>query len=109
MEPQEKCKKVSFLESGPFDARNSEDALPSSTEIQGWITSYLSKLLNIEADEVDVDIPFDQYGLDSSAAVGMTGDLEDWLGQSFDATLLYDYPTIESLAQHIAGGLKTKD
>ena len=47
-------------------------------------------------------IPFDRYGLDSSAAVGMTGDLEDWLGKEVEPILLYDYPTIETLARHLS-------
>lgn len=76
--------------------------MPSAIEIQTWIASYLADLLEIEADEVDVTIPFDQYGLDSAAAVGMSGDLEDWLGHKLDPTLLYDYPTVQALAEHLA-------
>jgi acyl carrier protein len=76
--------------------------LPSAAEIQVWITTYLADLLEVEPDEIDVTIPFDCYGLDSAVAVGMTGDLEDWLGQKLDPTLLYDYPTVESFAHHLA-------
>ena len=76
--------------------------LPTAVEIQGWIVSYLAQLLEIDPDEVNVTIPFDRYGLDSSVAIGLTGDLEDWLGIKLDPTLLYDYPTIEGLAQHIS-------
>lgn len=81
---------------------------PSAAEIQAWIASYLAQLLEIDPDEVDVTIPFDQYGLDSSAAVGMTGDLEDWVERKIDPTLLYDYPTIEALAQHLAEEFNAK-
>lgn len=75
---------------------------PTAAEIQDWIVAYLADLLEIEPDEVDVTISFDRYGLDSSAAVGMTGDLETWLGKELDPTLLYDYPTVEALVQHIS-------
>jgi acyl carrier protein len=68
----------------------------------------MAQLLEIDPDEVNVTIPFDQYGLDSSAAVGMTGDLEDWLERKIDPTLLYDYPTIEALAQHLVEEFKVK-
>lgn len=80
--------------------------LPSAGEIQSWMVSYLAELLAIEADEVNVAIPFDRYGLDSSVAVGLTGDLEDWLDRKLDPTLLYDYPTIEALSQHLAEEIK---
>ena len=81
---------------------------PTAPEIQAWIVSYLAELLEIDPDEVNVTIPFDQYGLDSSAAVGMTGDMEDWMGRKLDPTLLYDYPTIQGLARHLAEELKIK-
>ncbi|WP_202972007.1 acyl carrier protein [Moorena producens] len=74
----------------------------SEADIQAWLVSYLAELLEIESDEIDVKIPFDRYGLDSSAAVGLTGDLEDWLGSEIDPTLMYDYPTIQAMAQHLA-------
>ena len=69
---------------------------------------YLSDLLEFSADEIEIDVPFDTYGLDSSAAVGLTGDLEDWLGQEIDPTLLYDYPTVESLAVHLSDAQKER-
>jgi acyl carrier protein len=73
----------------------------SATEIQAWIVAYLAELLGVDSDELDVKIPFDRYGLDSVAAIGMTGELENWLGCPIDPTLIYDYPTIESFAQHL--------
>ena len=78
----------------------------SKEKIQAWLVSYLAELLDIEPSEVDVAIPFDRYGLDSSAAVGMTGDLEEWLKYELDPTIMYDYPTIEILAQHLAEEIK---
>lgn len=75
---------------------------PTAVEIQAWIVTYLAELLEIDSDEINTTIAFDRYGLDSSVAVGLTGDLENWMERQLDPTLLYDYPTIESLAQHLA-------
>jgi acyl carrier protein len=83
------------------DAVTQTAASPSAAEIQDWIVAYLADLLDVSADEIDVAIPFDRYGLDSSAAIGMTGDLEDWLGVEIDPTVLYDYPTIQGLARQL--------
>ena len=74
----------------------------TATQIQNWLVKYLAEELEITPDEVDVTIPFDDYGLDSYTAVGISGDLEDWLGCKLDPTLLYDYPTIKTLSQHLA-------
>ena len=76
--------------------------LPTTSEIQTWMISYLAQMLEVNPDEIDITIPFDRYGLDSSAVVGMTGDLEDWLKIELDPTIVYDYPTIKALTKHIA-------
>ncbi len=74
--------------------------------IQEWLIDYLAQLLDIDPGSVDVTRSFSSYGLDSSATVGMTGDLEDWLGVELDPTLVYDYPTIEQLTDHLAQEFK---
>ena len=75
---------------------------PNAKEIQNWIVNYLGDRLEINPDEISVTTSFDRHGLDSAAAVGMIGDLEDWLSRELDATLVYDYPNIEVLAKHLA-------
>ncbi|MBE9045184.1 acyl carrier protein [Pleurocapsales cyanobacterium LEGE 10410] len=80
---------------------NEQSELPTAVEIQAWIVSYLGQLLEVDPDSIDTATPFDRYGLDSSAVIGMTGDLEDWLNIELDPTLVYDYPTIEALSQHL--------
>nr|AQX77692.1 NocM [Nodularia sp. HBU26] len=62
----------------------------------------MSDLLEIEPDEVDVETTFARYGLDSSAAVILTGDLGNWLGKEIEPTVMYDYPTIAKLAEYVA-------
>lgn len=71
------------------------------TELRDWMTAYLSELLHLERHEIDPTQPFEMYGLDSSGAVGLSGDLEDALGASFDTSLVYDHPTIEALLDHL--------
>jgi acyl carrier protein len=80
----------------------------TAADIQSWLVSYLAELLEINTDEVETTIPFDRYGLDSSALVGITGDLEDFLKIGVDPTLLYDYPTVKSLSEHLAKELQVK-
>lgn len=75
-------------------------------ELQTWMISYLAELLEIDSDDIDINIPFDSYGLDSEVAVGMTGDLENWLEKELDPTLLYNYPTIKTFTKHLAEEFK---
>ena len=90
------------LESHPVSSLgNVSQTVRGETEIQNWLTNYLAQLLEITPDEIDITISFDCYSLDSAAAVGLSGDLEEWLGSEFEPTLLYDYPTIETLAKYL--------
>lgn len=77
------------------------DGIPTAIEIQDWIVVYVAELLEVDADEIDPSVPFERYGLDSASAIGMTGDIENWLGRKIDPTLLYDYPTVASFSQHL--------
>lgn len=88
--------------------KDGQNEPPTATEIQVWLVSHLAEQLEINSNEIDVTITFERYGLDSSAAVSLSGDLEEWLGCEIDPTLLYDYPTIEALARHLAEELKAQ-
>lgn len=81
----------------------------TAAKIQAWLVSYLAAELEIEPDQIDVKTLFDGYGLDSSAALAMTGDLEDWLGFEIEPTVVYDYPTIETLAQYLSEQYKLEE
>jgi len=71
--------------------------------LQAWLVSHVSEALRVKTSEIDIHTPFAQYGMDSVHAVNLSAELEDWLGRELPPTLAYDYPTIETLAHHLAG------
>lgn len=71
-------------------------------EIQDWIIDYLARETNTQPEKIDPTATFDSFALDSATAIGMTGDLENWLGKRIDPTIVYDYPTIEQFSAHLA-------
>lgn len=79
---------------------------PTKKEVQTWIVNNVAELIEEKPDRIKMTIPFDRYGLDSIAAYQLTGDLETWLDRELDPTLMYNYPTIESLTQHLVEELK---
>lgn len=79
-----------------------EKKQPTLTEIQNWLVAYMTEMMEVDEDEIDLSVPFDEYGLDSSMAVTLIADLEDWLGRELDRTLIYDYPTLEKLAKQVS-------
>lgn len=75
---------------------------PDAPAIQEWLVNYLVGSLNVGRESIDPQAPFDELGLDSAAAIALTGELEDWLGRKLSPTLAYEYPSIGELAQHLA-------
>ena len=76
---------------------------PTEEAIQQWLIQELSRRLKIAPDDIGIREPFARFGLDSIGAVGLSGELETWLGRRLDPTLAYDYPSVASLAAHLAG------
>ncbi len=83
------------------NAHTSVKKLPTQIEIQDWIINYLAELLGIKPDRIDVTVPFDRYGIDSSAAIGLIGDLQRYLEIDLDPTVIYNYPSVEALVQYL--------
>ncbi len=81
----------------------SEGAKSAETiRIEQWLIGQLSETLGVEPSEIDSTQPFVSFGLDSAQAVGLAGDLEEFLNRTLPPTLIWDYPTIEALAKHLS-------
>ena len=84
-----------------------ESRLINSQEIQNWLRQHLANQLNADVEQIAINVPFDSYGLESSDVVGVSAELEDWLGYELgDPTLMYEYNTIESFSEFVALTLK---
>ncbi|WP_414544478.1 acyl-CoA-binding protein [Nostoc sp. CCY0012] len=77
-----------------------------AADIQAWLIAYLSELLEMQPNEIELKIPFQRYGLSSAEGTVLIGDLEAWVGYQLVPTLVYEYPTIEALSEHIAEELQ---
>lgn len=95
-------KGISRLFPGKDSHKRASEHPPDVAEIQEWLVTRLSKRLGLPPDEMDIRQPLAQYGLDSRTALSLSGELEDWLGRELSPTLVWDYPTIEELALHLA-------
>lgn len=71
-------------------------------EVQQWLVDKLAYRLGVRAQEVDVDQYFDEFGLDSTESLVLSGELEKWLGFELEPTALWYYPTIDELSRYIA-------
>ncbi|NRR30254.1 acyl carrier protein [Oxalobacteraceae bacterium] len=75
----------------------------STDAISHWLCVRIGAALQIDSAQIDPDITFDRYGLDSVQAIEVTAELGRALGLGeLEPTLLYDYPTIQQLAVYAA-------
>src|SRR5262245_52474093 len=75
---------------------------PDATAIERWLTAQIADLQGITPGEVDLGEPFESFGLSSRELVALSGDMEEWLDRKLSPTLLYEHPTIQALARHLA-------
>jgi acyl transferase domain-containing protein/acyl carrier protein len=80
----------------------------TSSVIQNGLVSIVAERLGFDPGDVDVRVPFTHYGIASIEGIGLINRLGEWLGQRLRPTLFWDYPTIESLAVHLAGAVGTE-
>ncbi|MFL5887102.1 MAG: type I polyketide synthase [Thermoleophilaceae bacterium] len=72
-------------------------------EIEGWLARSVATRTGTPVEVIDVDSPFELFGLDSHGAVEISGELAVMLGRDLPDTLLYDHPTIGRLTDHLVG------
>ena len=78
----------------------------STTAIAQWLITKLSEALGLSIEEIDPTCELSEYGLNSIEAVNLSGELEQLLNKRLPPTLLWDYPTIESLAEYLSQQIK---
>ena len=80
-------------------------------EISAWLVSWAANELEIAKGEIETARSLLEYSLSSVTATILVGDLEDWLDLRLPPTLVWDYPSIDAMTDHLmsqlAGGATT--
>ncbi len=74
----------------------------SAADIRGWIVGEIARNMNIDRSAIDAAAPLYSLGADSLAAITMTGELSAWLNRDLPATLMWDYESIDAIANALA-------
>ncbi|WP_412679436.1 amino acid adenylation domain-containing protein [Brevibacillus fortis] len=70
---------------------------------QTRLIGLFAKELKIDPARLEIDKEFPDYGIDSVLLAQVMNEISKWLGKDLDPTILYEYPTIETLAEWIVG------
>lgn len=77
-------------------------SIVAAKDAQDWLIDKIAHRLGVDTSEVPPERYFDELDLDSTEALILAGELENWLGFELGTTALWYHPTIKDLAQYIA-------
>jgi len=86
----------------PATSPPGRDNRAGRNEIRAWLIAHLAQVTRRDPQEIDPSRPFESYGLDSLQSVALSGDLAEWLGRELPPTLVWEYPTIDAMAEGLA-------
>jgi acyl carrier protein len=72
--------------------------------LTAWLTDKISEILGVDADDIDVNDKLTDYGMDSRQFVDLRFDLEELLGHELPSTLMWEDPSIVSIAEMLTAG-----
>lgn len=71
-------------------------------ELRSLVSRLVGEACGLAPESIEVDRPLVEYGLGSRDAVGITGQLEQALGLTLPATLMWENPSLAELVRHLA-------
>ena len=71
-------------------------------ELQNGLRAILATELRTPENEVELDRPFAEMGLNSVMAMSIRREVEQLVGLELSATMLWNHPTIASFASYLA-------
>ncbi|MEU2757594.1 Polyketide synthase PksL [Streptomyces sp. ADI96-15] len=74
----------------------------SEGEILGWLTERLGTQVSLPIAHIHPHVPYVEYGLDSVAALGLFGDIEERFGLVLDPSVALEYSTLAQMAAFLA-------
>ncbi|VFB00670.1 polyketide synthase Pks13 [Nocardia cyriacigeorgica] len=76
----------------------------SVAELREWLRKWVADATGQPLEQITVDRPMEEFGLASRDAMALGGDIEELTGVVLNATVVYQHPTIASLADVIVNG-----
>ncbi|MDU0479137.1 alpha/beta fold hydrolase [Staphylococcus chromogenes] len=81
----------------------------TATALKEWLRDWVAGATGLPASDIAYDKPLQSFGVSSRDVVLMSGELENLLGVQLDATIAYEYPTIDALAVRLIDGRPTAE
>ncbi len=87
-----------------MEQSQSSDQKMTAEQVRTWLRDWVVRTTGLPAEDVTDDKAMETFGLSSRDVVVLSGELENLLDVTLDATIAYEYPTIRGLAQRLIDG-----
>jgi 3-oxoacyl-(acyl-carrier-protein) synthase/acyl carrier protein len=81
--------------------RQEHDRTRTVAEIEVWLVNKIAEIQDLPLESINLKQPLAAYGLNSLKAVSISAELGEWMGRSIAPTIVYDYPSIQVLADYL--------
>lgn len=88
------------------DVKSNKITIESINEI---ITVIIKEILHLRDENFDVELGFKDLGVDSISGLEIVREINKEFKLELDSVIIYDYPTVKSLAEYIEGLLNKED
>ncbi|MGW0180384.1 polyketide synthase Pks13 [Nocardia sp. NPDC003345] len=76
----------------------------SVAELREWLRRWVAEATGQQVEQITVDRPMEEFGLASRDALALGGEIEELTGVVLNPTVIYQHPTIGSLAEIVVNG-----
>jgi trans-AT polyketide synthase, acyltransferase and oxidoreductase domains len=99
--PRARCAAGSSVAPARLPAHSCVDTRPDARAIERWLIEQVARQIGISPGEIGTRQSFESFGLNSVQGGVILSRLERWLGEKLSSTLIWNYPTIEALAERL--------
>lgn len=73
------------------------------------IKELLMDLLKLSEEDIDYDVDFSEYGIDSISLADMLGGIEKYYGKHFEPSIIIEYPNINQLGKYLGENFSVEE
>jgi acyl carrier protein len=75
--------------------------IKNSSDIKVWVSERIAEKAGITVDEINKDLPFSAFSIDSLYLAEISGEIEEKFGIKLNPLDLFEFHSINKLSDHI--------
>lgn len=77
------------------------NSIKNPSDIKNWVSEKIAEKAEISVDEINKDLPFSAFSIDSLYLAEISGEVEEKFGIKLNPLDLFEFHSINKLSEHI--------